>query len=570
MDENQEQCPADNDENAVDDGVHLFEDELVNSYEEIIIGNEDDAEVDDTEVNDAEVDDAEVNDTEVDDHGNDTESQEEQQNNASNDVDADRSESENDADDDILSIFGDDEDDTLLENELMENSQPKRQMELPKWKKALQSDKGTEIKLKPIPKLPPKPIEQTKPAVEQPNNVFKIPTAVGSRDPREAKKNLLVEKEKNQNGMASSSMPFIPMANNAQQAGQRVSVKDRLGVRSLNANMNRPNTTIPSLMSLRFSAQPLVAPIETTIGDIPNLPAFLPPVAENIPDVDLPTTSSKSMVPVIASAAVAAPPPPVKPIFILNPEIKLSLPSFFQSPEQYRPVFGYLFEKTCRPFMHDDCKFGPNQCKYEHRLPDNEWFSHMIDQMLRQDILDLYDVFILRVPKLFDTYFKDFCAYFAKNEQRHMLKQMVADCVDRHKQKFFQDIIEGYKTIGVSYTKSLAEIIPNIKHRTAATNNIVIRLILDNKNTSLKSFFTVLESIAKQPNYMFPVESANRLLRIFEEKPSKELATVIFCITNNDKIINRLDQPLLNKFMSTSALIALVNVRDNNGQTNPV
>lgn len=463
------------------------------------------------------------------------------------------------SDDDAISIFGHEENDLFLEADITENTQSKRQMQVPLWKN--QTKKANEV-----PKLIPGTV-LTKGTPVQSTASIKIrdfandsigrftrkinnnlPLTPSSRDPREQKRLMLAEKQNAMhNGQSSvDSHMSQPSTSNSMQPPTalplRKPVKERLGLRDSNVTVVRTintNKKIPSLMSVNPFATPLNKPVEVKISDIPNLPNFLPrdePQGEILPEFEDDTTPQAPKVPKLPQ------------IPRVNIKESLVLPTFFQGPEQYRPVFDYLFKKVCRSFINDDCLVNPNQCKFNHRLPDIETFGNLIDKLLIDDIVETYNEFMLRIPKLFDTYFHFLASYFAKKQRRDILKRMIIDCDARFKQHFFSHIVKCFMEMGDSYSKALAELIQTIKNRTTKTSHEIVKLILDGRNKNIKPFFKVLNRISEQKVYKFSVDHANRLLRLFDSTKNMELAGAIFNITANTDLAKLLDQEYLKKF----------------------
>lgn len=473
-----------------------------------------------------------------------------------------------DSDDDAISIMDHYENDPFFEGDITENTQSKGQMQVPRWKNQ-QPTKTNEVpKLIPGPVLAKgTPVQMKSPrTISQPSTsaasikmkdfaigtctqkiTNNLPLTPSSRDPREQKRLMLAEKQNTiHNGQLSvdsqMSQPSTSSTMKPPAAPPRKSVKDRLGLRDKNVTVIRTinlNKKIPSLMSVDTFATTLNKPAEIRISDIPNLPSFLPrdePKGEVLPELDVDNT------PQVAKA------PESPPIPRVNIKESLVLPAFYQSPEQYRPVFGYLFNKVCRPFMSDDCKKNPHQCQFDHRLPDVDLFGSLIEKMLLDDILQTYETFMLRVPKLFDTYFEVLASYFAKKQRRDVLKRMIIDCDTRFKQHFFPHIVKCFMEMGDSYPKSLAGLIQTVKQRTTKTSHEIVKMILDGRNTNIKAFFNVLHRISEQRAYRYSIDHANRLLRIFDETKSDELAATIWKITEDTNLPKLLDQEYLKKF----------------------
>lgn len=475
-----------------------------------------------------------------------------------------------DSDDDVLSIFGNDDGDSLLEADITENTQSKRQMQVPQWKN--QTTKTNEVpKLIPglaltsVPTKSPRIISKpsTSTASIQIKDFAKqndstgtftrmitnnLPLTPSSRDPREQKRLMLAEKQNAMHTGESSvhSQMSQPSTSNKMQPPAtpppRKPVKERLGLKDTKVPIIRTintNKKIPCLMSLNPFATTLKKPVEAKLSDIPNLPAYLPrdePQGEILPELEVDNTPKASNVPKLPQ------------ISRVNIKESLVLPAFAQGPEQYRPVFGYLFERVCRPFMNEDCSMNPNQCKFNHRLPDVELFGNSIEKMLVDDIVQTYETFMLRVPKLFDTYFNVLASYFAKKQRRDVLKRMIIDCDTRFKQHFFPHIVKCFMEMGDSYSKALAGLIQSMKNRTTKTSHEIVKMILDARNTNIKPFFKVLHRISEQKAYTFSVEHANRLLRLFDSTRNQELAMAIFKITVDTNLAKLMDQEYLKKF----------------------
>lgn len=341
----------------------------------------------------------------------------------------------------------------------------------------------------------------------------------------------------------------------------RIPVKERLGVRS-NANYSNPTLAArPTLFSNESNPTPFVIPKNQPSKALDS--TFLAnrinqPISSNVDPRKAPAPILAKELPNVAQQSAPTPSTtPLMPAFALNPVRKkvvlLTLPSFASGPQQYEPVFTYLFKKTCRRFMSDTCQ-NPNECQLEHRLPDHDYFRTSLDKMFQSSVIDLYENYMCRNDKLFNFYIEDFCKYFGKNNLTDTLKQMVEDCNERHVAFHFTAIVEGLMSTGQSFTKALAEVISSVHYRSVKTSEAIVKLILKKENENIRPFISTLDSIARQNKFKFKVEWMNRLLQIYNEKNVHELNETIWHIVNAEKdMVVKFDADQITKFMDTFA-----------------
>lgn len=464
-------------------------------------------------------------------------------------------------------------------------------MAIPKWKKAdMEKGKTGELRQpeprKPITSIPSTsratvaqksdilPTEPDKLVFKVPQRISQTPTQV--RDPRLTRSvvqgnNIIRVVQNNVDVPAAvpnqQSQPQIvrrPVLCDVSES-QRKSVKDRLGTRQNFINFNNSAATAPTQIIVpdiqsetSFVIPKSVPPLSTTLNNITassssssmvdrlNKPIDSIPVQRQVPKESQPNVAAQMAGP------QNAPPQPI-PAFALNPvrkkEVKLTVPSFASGPQQYEPVFTYLFKKTCRYNMIDACK-NEHECSLSHRLPDHDFFRKSLDKMFQKSVIDLYDNYMRRNIKLFRFYFMDFCTYFGRNNLTDKLLQMVHDCNERKVTFHYSDIIEGLILTGKSFTLALFDLIGAIQYRTKLISKEIVKLILSPRNESINSFVSALKSIAQQDNFSFSVEWMNRLLLIWHEKNVHELnETIWHLICKDQSLVAKLDSELVTKFM---------------------
>lgn len=348
---------------------------------------------------------------------------------------------------------------------------------------------------------------------------------------------------------------------------QRKPVKDRLGTRPNITNFNNSAATEPSLIIVPDiqSETSFVIPksVPTLNATSSNTAASSSSsMSDRIHQLDqrqMPKESQPNVAAQMASPKNA--PQQQIPAFALNPvrknEVKLKVPSFASGPQQYEPVFTYLFKKTCRYNMIEACK-NEHECVLSHRLPDHDFFRKSLDKMFQKSVIDLYDNYMRRNLKLFQFYFLDFCNYFGRNNLTDKLLQMVQDCNERKVTFHYSDIIEGLILTGKSFTHALADLIGAIRYRNKLISKEIVKLILSPRNENINSFVSTLKSIAEQNNFSFSVEWMNRLLLIWHEKNVHELNETIWHLVCKDpSFVSKLDSELITKFMDSHGSSAM-------------
>lgn len=222
----------------------------------------------------------------------------------------------------------------------------------------------------------------------------------------------------------------------------------------------------------------------------------------------------------------------------------ICLPSFVNNPSSDEPAFHLLFLNVCRPFMNNKCT---GDCRFSHELPDHARFNQLLAQLSQKDVLQTYNVFILRMKKLCLKYFIDFCEYFGDHSLETSLIQMINDCEDQGEYKFFPQIIKNLIKIGNSYDVALRKIISVLRHRNNKANDAIINLTLDERNLDIEPFCDLLYELAIQDNYMYPIECINRLMTLLIEKKHSKLYLII------STVISKLDSA--NMLKLNSALV---------------
>lgn len=193
------------------------------------------------------------------------------------------------------------------------------------------------------------------------------------------------------------------------------------------------------------------------------------------------------------------------------------MPSFVTNPLENQPAFNVLFRNVCRKYIGDKCTLPPAGCSFSHILPDVEHLRAKLDGIGPKNAVAVYDLFVVRSKNLFTRFVPVFCDYFGTHKLEASLQQIISDCChpERRMFQFFPHIVDGYLKMGKSFDMALRKLIPKVPKRTPQSNNVILKLILDERNTKLELFFNVLATLANQEGFYYPVESVNRIVRIF-------------------------------------------------------
>lgn len=234
------------------------------------------------------------------------------------------------------------------------------------------------------------------------------------------------------------------------------------------------------------------------------------------------------------------------------------MPSFVVNPLENQPAFNVLFRNMCRRFIGDKCALIPSACPFSHTLPDPASIRAKLEDIGQRNAIDVYQLFVLRSKKLFTRYVPIFCDYFGAHKLETLLVETIAHCRHQERRYYtnFTDIVDGFVKAGHPYHTSLRKLINEVKKRTMQASNVILKLILDERNTRLELFFNVLDSMVKQDGFVFPIESMNRLLRIFVSRNDNndELMMLIWSILTKFPDQSRMDNELLTQFCSMTAL----------------
>lgn len=235
------------------------------------------------------------------------------------------------------------------------------------------------------------------------------------------------------------------------------------------------------------------------------------------------------------------------------------MPSFVANPVEHQPAFNVPFRNICRKYINDKCSLTPATCPFPHNLPNEDYMRAQLDAMGTKKAVEVYQLFVVRSQKLFNRYAPVFCEYFGAHKLERQLMQTIPHCcrVERRVFSYFTNIVDGFLKMGMSFDMALRKLIVTIPKRTSQANNMILRLILDERNTKLELFFGVLETLNKQAGYVYPIESVNRILRIFvsNTKHSDALMMIIWSILtkipSSQQI--RIDNELLTQFYAKTS-----------------
>lgn len=427
-----------------------------------------------------------------------------------------------DEDDDILSIF-DEEENHIFADE-SDNGEPSSKRlctfsQNTKTKNVITSTNDKTNKKNAIEKLDQTP--KTMPSTSSCNNsnesIFKIPKLVNNdrSNPIEIeKKSLILTKRKtptpvvNRKLSLQSLLPGFHLIN-----ANRVPIKQRLGQLK---NINSARMLLkPNQNATVVTASPAVSlppeQVEKTIQ-----------AAEQLLQKSQNAQQLNKLPEKIASKETVS-------------NCSYLMPSFVVNPYEKEPAFNVLFMNVCRNFINGGCTLNPARCPFIHTMPENDFFRQALNKIGQKHVIETYNVFILRCPKLFEKYFPEFCDYFGSNSLEQQLIQMVNDCtyVERRIFMFLKNIVNAFVKMGMPYSMALRKLIGAIKKRTIPTTHTVLKLILDRQNKNLKPFFDILQSMTEMDGFVFPTEAINRLLLVYDQEKNQNLLHIIWLIIAN-------------------------------------
>lgn len=467
-------------------------------------------------------------------------------------------------DDDVLNIFCDDDDDNIFDkNSEFSESQPKR-ARLSADNSEI-SNTGRSQQLHSDESVNSAHVTVQRPIVT--NVVFKIPSLITTNSNSNRKNNnkpLTNHKSELKktifNSNAKPSQPYLstiqskkinarlPSTIQTKKIEARHPIKQRLGIyEGINpVHLARPvNRCIASVPVRALASVP-----------VPALASAAIPASDRNRIVQ---ESERLMMKINKTDSVATPLATTSAALktsAANPTnvVQYLMPSFVIDPLANQPVFDYIFKNICRKYIDGKCDLIPSTCQYSHNLPDTICLRKNLDAIGLTKATELYEIFVVRSKKLFSRYAPEFCDYFGTHKALEQLIEMIGHC--NHKQRrlyaFFAHIVDGLVKLGMSYALALRKLIVAIKVRTFEANNMILKLILDEKITNLKPFYNVLDAFARQKSYVYPVESINRILRICitEAMPNQEFIQIIWFILTKvqDVMEQRIDPELLAGF----------------------
>lgn len=213
-------------------------------------------------------------------------------------------------------------------------------------------------------------------------------------------------------------------------------------------------------------------------------------------------------------------------------EIKtFELPKFFLKPTENQPAFSVLFGEVCRRYLHGQCDKSTG-CQLLHFLPESQLIQNKLDVIGSENVIDLYNVFLIRSTKLFNRYFPLFVKYFAEQNMSLMLYQMITDCshAGRRMQIFLNDIVNGLCSMNMTFSDAIDKVIEHIYNRNLPNLAAVLNLILNERNENVDKYYDYIKDLADHPRFMFAPEQINRLLKIFIEGNTATLLMTIWTV----------------------------------------
>lgn len=236
---------------------------------------------------------------------------------------------------------------------------------------------------------------------------------------------------------------------------------------------------------------------------------------------------------------------------------KFDVPAFLQTQpihvtwrpvDDPKPIKNLGIESVCPNicffFLRDDCIEGEN-CYYLHELPPDSEVSHALAECGVKDAAKLLSVVIARCPKLLQQYFHVFVTFFAEQNAKQELIDMVEICereTDKEKQfQYFQHLINALIRSGEPYATAMEMIFWQLDYN--KQKDVVDTLLNMNlvDGIGVSEFLGVFDSLNK--NYFdFDAIIINRLMflctqseNILAAKKLGEFVRLICTILRNNK-----------------------------------
>lgn len=235
---------------------------------------------------------------------------------------------------------------------------------------------------------------------------------------------------------------------------------------------------------------------------------------------------------------------------------RFSVPSFLAKPRFARYGIAILFPNLCLPYLADKCCISEDRCPWlmKHKLPAPQDIRAQMEHCEPGDISDIFKIYISARPKFFRTYMHIFCQYFGDHKMHNWLYEAADVCLNpRFKYiRFLQHCINGLILTGLPYHRALSTTLIRIKGNaddTSERNQIILSLILDERNENIPKFAKLLDFMAKSWPHLFVGVHINALLLINDPRLSKIKWDVItYASTSNKSVLAEVDQERLLAF----------------------
>lgn len=249
-----------------------------------------------------------------------------------------------------------------------------------------------------------------------------------------------------------------------------------------------------------------------------------------------------------AQSAPRAPPTPATiPITDKDIIAQLVLPSFASGKLACEDTFSYLLPNICRGFLHAKCGSENKLCYMAHDLPTPMEICRKLNTLTIDEVVEMYDVFLLRCPLLFTVFFNEFLNAF-RHRKVEKINQMVNDCILR-RHSFLLAALDIFMAIeNGHYSRALLKLANAIEVFRAASNQFIIDLILSSRNDNFQAFVGFLVKISTAKDHGFTYKQIECLIRKFVDDANMLQLGNILKNVADAKMVSTLDKNLLKRF----------------------
>lgn len=202
------------------------------------------------------------------------------------------------------------------------------------------------------------------------------------------------------------------------------------------------------------------------------------------------------------------------------------LPPFLMVPKFSKYGIAILFPNLCLQYMAENCRFNEEHCplQMKHKPPSSQWLRRRMSVCLAEDVGTVFTQRVSHSAKLFNHVVEDFCHFFGQHKMTDQLFYAADLCLSstrKHYVGHLKHCIEGFVLAGTSYAEALYKTLSRIKDtdiHAAERNQVMLTLILDERNTKINLFLKFLTFFVNYHVDLFEVDHLNALLSINNER----------------------------------------------------